>query len=326
MRIPRPDTQRPFPSEVSNLDTQKGYASVGGNVTTLDEAAIPVTDRGFLFGDSVYEVFRTYGGVPFLGIEHWQRLQQSAGLIDLHIDESMQDLHNEIARTIAAWRRDGGRGDVYVRYAYTRGSGSLSLMPARGLTPLRVVIVQAVPEWPAHHYTDGITLAIPSIRRNPTDALNPCIKGGNYLNNVLGLLQARKLDAEDCLLLNGEGKITEASNSNVLFVIDGSVRTPSIDAGILGGLTKGIVSELCGTAGISYAESLLSADDVRPATECMITSATREVVPVRSLRLEDGTLIEFPTGGGEITRQLQALYKEYVTRHQQENRDSRLFD
>lgn len=310
---------------MSTLDKQKGYASVGGKVTTLDAATIPVTDRGFLYGDSVYEVFRTYGGVPFLGAEHWQRLQQSADLINLHISDSMQDLHDEIARTIAAWHRDSGTGDVYVRYAYTRGSGSLSLGPASDLTPLRVVIVQALPEWPAHHFTEGITLAIPSIRRNPIDALNPCIKGGNYLNNVLGLLQARQLDAEDCLLLNGQGNITEASNSNVLFVIDGSMQTPSIESGILGGLTKGVVAELCGTAGITFAESLLSVDDVRAATECMITSATREIAPVKSLRLENGTLLEFPTGGGEVTRKLQTLYKEYVTRYQQENRSCCLF-
>lgn len=274
----------------------------------------------------MYEVFRTYGGVPFLGVEHWRRLQQSADLIGLRIGESMHDLHEEIGRTIAAWHGDGATGDAYVRYAYTRGAGPLDLYPAADLAPLRVIIVQAVPEWPAHHFTHGVKLAIPTIRRNPIDALNPCIKGGNYLNNILGLLQARKLDAEDCLLLNEQGMITEASNSNVLFVIDRAVQTPAIESGILAGLTKGIVSELCGTAGITFAETLLSVDDVRPATECMITSATREIVPVRSLRLEDGTFLEFPAGGGEITRELQTLYKEYVHRYQQENFGSRLFD
>lgn len=305
---------------------RKGYASVGGIITTLDEAVIPITDRGLLYGDSVYEVFRTYGGVPFLGAEHWQRLQRSAELIDLRITESMAELHREIARTIAAWHGDGADGDVYVRYAYTRGSGPMDLYPAPDLTPLRIIIVLAAPQWPAHHFTEGVKLAIPSIRRNPVEALNPCIKGGNYLNNILGLLEAKKLGAEDCLFLNAEENVTEASNSNVLFVIDGALRTPSIESGILGGLTKGVVSELCGSAGISYTEPLLSVDDIRSATECMITSATREIVPVRSVRLEDGNLLEFPAGGGEITHKLQGLYKEYVKRYQEDNYDSRLFD
>lgn len=307
------------------MGTKKGYASVNGNITPLDEATIPVTDRGFLYGDSVYEVFRTYGGVPFLGPEHWQRLQRSAGLIHLIISDSMQDLHNEIARTIAAWHNSGGSGDVYARYAYTRGGGPIDIYPAPDLTPLRIIIVQAAPEWPAHHYSEGVTLAVPSVRRNPVDTLSPSIKGGNYLNNILGVLNARELGAEDCLFLNQKQDITEASNSNVLFVNDGAVQTPSIESGILGGLTKGIVSKICSSAGIPYDETLLSIEDVRSANECFIASATREIVPVRSLRLEDGKMLEFPEGGGEVTRMLQTSYKEYVERYQQENKENRLF-
>jgi len=307
------------------LATHKGYASVNGNITPLDEATIPVTDRGLLYGDSVYEVFRTYGGVPFLGNEHWQRLQRSAGLINLRIGESMQELHKEIARTIVAWHQNGGSGDVYARYCYTRGGGAIDIYPAPDLIPLRIVIVQAAPEWPAHHYKEGVTLAIPSIRRNSIEALSPSIKGGNYLNNILGVLEARELGADDCLFLNRKRDITEASNSNVLFVIDGAVQTPSIDSGILGGLTKDVVSELCSSADFSYSETLLAVSDIRSATECFITSATREIVPVRSLLLENGNILEFPKGGGKVTRTLRTLYKEYVDRYRQENNDSRLF-
>ncbi len=226
------------------MGTQKGYASVDGKRTPLHEGTVPIIDRGFLYGDSVYEVFRTYSGVPFLGAEHWQRLLRSADLIRFQISESTQDLHAEIARTIAAWRKNGGTDDAYVRYAYTRGCGPIDLYPAPDLTPLRVIIVKAIPEWPAHHYSEGLTLAIPSVRRNPVDALNPCIKGGNYLNNVLGVLQARELGAEDCLLLNQKQYLTEASNSNVLFVIDNAVQTPSVESGILSGLTKGALEGL----------------------------------------------------------------------------------
>jgi len=307
------------------LGTQEGYASVDGKRTPLDEGTVPITDRGFLYGDSVYEVFRTYSGVPFLGAEHWQRLLRSASLIQLRISDAMQELHAEVARTIAAWHKNGGTGDAYVRYTYTRGSGPINLYPAPDLLPLRVIIVKTIPEWPAHHHSEGLTLAIPSVRRNPINALNPFIKGGNYLNNVLGVLEARELGAEDCLMLNQEQYLTEASNSNVLFVIDEAVHTPSVESGILSGLTKGIVSELCMSAGISFNETLLSVNDIRSATECFVTSATREIVPVKSLRLEDGTLIRFPMGGGSITRMLRSSYKDYVNRYGQENIDSCLF-
>jgi len=307
------------------LGTQEGYASVDGKRMPLDEGTVPITDRGFLYGDSVYDVFRTYSGVPLLGAEHWQRLLRSASLIQLRISDSMQELHAEIARTIAAWHKNGGTGDAYVRYTYTRGGGPINLYPAPDLLPLRVIIVKTIPEWPAHHYSEGLTLAIPSVRRNPINALNPFIKGGNYLNNVLGVLEARELGAEDCLMLNQKQYLTEASNSNVLFVIDEAVQTPSVESGILSGLTKGIVSELCMSAGISFNETLLSVNDIRSATECFVTSATREIVPVKSLRLEDGTLIRFPMGGGSITRMLRSSYKDYVNRYGQENTDSCLF-
>ena len=307
------------------MGTQEGYASVDGKRTPLDEGTVPITDRGFLYGDSVYDVFRTYSGVPLLGAEHWQRLLRSASLIQLRISDSMQELHAEVARTIAAWHKNGGTGDAYVRYTYTRGGGPINLYPAPDLLPLRVIIVKTIPEWPAHHYSEGLTLAIPSVRRNPINALNPFIKGGNYLNNVLGVLEARELGAEDCLMLNQKQYLTEASNSNVLFVIDETVQTPSVESGILSGLTKGVVSELCMSAGISFNETLLSVNDIRSATECFVTSTTREIVPVKSLRLEDGTLIRFPMGGGSITRMLRSSYKDYVNRYGQENIDSCLF-
>ncbi|MCZ6499322.1 MAG: aminotransferase class IV [Gammaproteobacteria bacterium] len=307
------------------MGTQEGYASVDGKRMPLDEGTVPITDRGFLYGDSVYDVFRTYSGVPLLGAEHWQRLLRSASLIQLRISDSMQELHAEVASTIAAWHKSGGTGDAYVRYTYTRGSGPINLYPAPDLLPLRVIIVKAIPEWPAHHYSEGLTLAIPSVRRNPINALNPFIKGGNYLNNVLGVLEARELGAEDCLMLNQKQYLTEASNSNVLFVIDEAVQTPSVESGILSGLTKGIVSELCMSAGISFNETLLSVNDIRSATECFVTSATREIIPVKSLRLEDGTLIKFPMGGGSVTRMLRSSYKDYVNSYGKENIDSCLF-
>ena len=307
------------------MGTQEGYASVDGKRTPLDEGTVPITDRGFLYGDSVYDVFRTYSGVPLLGTEHWQRLLRSASLIQLRISDSMQELHAEIARTIAAWHKNGGTGDAYVRYTYTRGGGPINLYPAPDLLPLRVIIVKTIPEWPAHHYSEGLTLAITSVRRNAIDALNPSVKGGNYLNNILGVLEARELGAEDCLLLNQKQYLTEASNSNVLFVINEAVQTPSVESGILSGLTKGVVSELCMSAGISFNETLLSVNDIRSATECFVTSATREIIPVKSLRLEDGTLIKFPMGGGSVTRMLRSSYKDYVNRYGQENIDSCLF-
>ena len=194
-------------------------ASIDGKLTPLAEACVPVLDRGFLYGDSIYEVFRTYKGVPLYFDEHWQRFENSARLIRLELGDIRQTLTDDIRQAVAASRAGETHTDVYVRYIVTRGEGALDLLPRHGLTPRRIVIVREVPQWNPMHYTRGATLAIVSVRRNPHDALDPNIKGGNYLNNVLGVIEADALGADDCLMLNEAGLITEASNSNVFFLI-----------------------------------------------------------------------------------------------------------
>jgi len=295
-------------------------AVIDGLVSPLDEARIPVMDRGFLFGDSIYEVFRTYRGVPLFFEEHWQRFENSARLVHLDPGYVKETLVAEIKAAAAASNAPELGKDVYVRYIVTRGEGPINLLPKPGLATRRVVIVKEVPEWDPVHYSRGVTLAIVSTRRNPLEALDPNIKGGNYLNNVLGVIEADKLGADDCLMLSKTGLITEASNSNVFFVIDDRLVTPSQAAANLRGLTKTAIHAVCKANGIEAEEGEISADDVMRATECFLSSATREVMPVASIQGENGSCHEFPPGGGDVTHRIARLYRaavdDYVTAHQ----------
>ncbi len=286
--------------------------SVDGVITRTEEAKVSVLDRGFLYGDSVYEVFRTYAGVPLFFDEHWARFENSAALIRLRLNLDADGLRGRIRETIAATNAAGAKTDVYVRYIVTRGGGPIDLAPSAELVPSCVVIVKEVPKWREELYRTGVTAAVPETRRNPGNALDPNIKGGNYLNNVLGLMEARAAGAEECIMLNEAGFVAEASNSNVFFVLDGRLVTPSQTASNLRGLTKAAVHEACGRHGLATAETEIAAADLPRASECFLTSATREVMPVRSLRQRDGTVLEFPAGGGEITRRVMAYYREYV--------------
>ncbi len=286
--------------------------NIDGGITLTEEAKIPVMDRGFLYGDSVYEVFRTYDGVPFLYDEHWARLQNSASLIHMDIGISYDSMRKEIDRTLEASGANQTKQDVYVRYCITRGEGPVDLSPSEG-TPTRFVItVKALPQWNPDFYSTGMHVAIPAVRRNPSDALNPNIKGGNYLNNVLGVLQAKELGADDCIFLNHEHEFTEASNSNFFLVIDGEAVTPSGESGLLNGLTKQIVKKVCEANDLGYEERVIKAGEVTNATECFVTSSTREVMPVKSIRLESEDTIEFPDGGGEMTRKIMRLYTDFT--------------
>jgi len=290
-------------------------ASVDDEVTALSAARVPVLDRGFLYGDSVYEVFRTYGGVPLFLDEHWARMENSAALIGMDLGFSRDEVLARIREVVGASKaQDAGR-DVYVRIIITRGEGPVDLLPGADLKNRLIVIVKGVPEWPAVHYSRGVRVAVVRTRRNPSTALDPNIKGGNYLNNVIGVIEADRRGAEDCLMLDDAGLVTEASNSNVFFVIDGELVTPSQVAANLKGLTKAAVHAACAEVGLETREVEIAGTDIAGASECFLTSATREVMPVVSVLLEDGSQCEFPPGGGDLTRRVKGLYSAYIERY-----------
>jgi len=228
-----------------------GY--IDGDIAPLAETCVPVLDRGFLYGDSVYEVLRTYAGIPFMFEEHYARLMNSARLSMLQVRQSKRQ------------------------------------------------------------------------RRNAVDALNPNIKGGNYLNNILGLTQARALGADDCLMLDANDRVTECSNSNAWFVLGGKPVTPA-SGNLLGITRKKLVDLLVDAAGDCDAiERELHGDELARASECFVTSATREVMPVARLRLADGAVVEFPPGGGEVTRQAMRRYAKMLAEFVAANRDKAWF-
>jgi branched-chain amino acid aminotransferase len=293
-------------------------ANVNGEITPLEDAKISVLDRGFLYGDSVYEVFRTYDGVPLFCHEHFDRMDNSARLIHMTISQSREEMLDEMRRTAAAAGVPKGQ-DVYVRWHVTRGTGALDLVPARDLKSSFVIILKEVPPWKPEFYSQGMRLAVTRVRRNPVEALSPDIKSGNYLNNILGVSEAVELGADDCLMLNPAGVVTEASNSNVLFVIDGRLVTPSVQSGVLRGITKAAIAQFATEQGFPLSEVSLHANDLARTTECFVTSATREVMPVAALRLDDGMWHEYPAGGGEVTRRVAKAYKDFVRRYVEEN-------
>jgi branched-chain amino acid aminotransferase len=303
--------------------TFRRMANVNGEITPLEEARISILDRGFLYGDSVYEVFRTYDGIPLFCHEHFDRMDNSARLIGMKISQSREEMLEEIRRTASTANVPKGQ-DIYVRWHVTRGTGALDLVPAADLKSTFVIILKEVPKWKPEFYSRGMTLAVTGVRRNPVEALSPDIKSGNYLNNILGVAEAVEIGADDCLMLNPDGIVTEASNSNVLFVIDGKVVTPNVESGVLRGITKAAIAKFSAANGFTLEEREVPASELQKVTECFVTSATREVMPVVRIRLENGKWHELPPGGGEMTRRIAKAYKEFVAKYVKENQALRL--
>jgi branched-chain amino acid aminotransferase len=305
----------------------ESMANVDGVITNVADARVPIMDRGFLYGDSIYEVFRTYRGIPLFHDEHWARFERSAKLAHLTLTISKDQIINEIRKTVRATNAAEQKRDVYVRYIVTRGEGPVDLFPRPELTTRYVIIVKELPEWDSDFLRVGIRLAIPETRRNATNALDPNIKGGNYMNNVLGIIEARMLGADDCVMLSDSGLITEASTSNVFFVMrnDNTLVTPAETAGHLRGLTKAAVEKLCVEHDLQLRAEDITMDLLLQTSECFLTSSTREVMPVSSLRLPNGNVMTYPDGGGNVTKQVIGHYKAFIDGHLQDHEHLRLF-
>lgn len=278
--------------------------SINGELVAPEDAAISVFDRGFLYGDSVYEVVRTYKGVPFELEAHLDRLAGSAARIGMALPVGPEVFAQDIAKTHAASKND----DSYLRIMTTRGAGQLGLDPALAEDPCRIVIALPVRRPPPEAYEDGVTVALVSVRRNLSTAIDPAAKTGNYLNSVMALAEARQRDAFEAVMLDHRDYVTEGASSNVFAVIERAVLTPPLDVGILKGVTRSVVFEVARRAGLRVLEVPLTEEALRQADEVFITSSIREIVPV--VKIDDRVV---GTGRpGAIYKRIRQLFDEYV--------------
>jgi branched-chain amino acid aminotransferase len=281
----------------------RGAVYVNGKITPADQAVVPVYDHGFVYGEGVYETMRTYNRVVFLYDRHVRRLRQSAERIALDVPFDDGALLTWIGRTIDA---AGDLQEAYVRVLHTRGVGDLSYDLRATPTPTTVVIVKPFEPYPARVYDAGIRLALADMLRNHPRSVDPIIKSNNLMNNALAMQAALRTGADEALMCNYRGELTECSQSNVFLVRDGAALTPKSESGLLEGVTRAFLFELGRELGIDVREETLYPKDLETADELFITSTTRELSPVVSV---DGRAV----GDGQpgpVTKQLTALYQQ----------------
>ena len=288
--------------------------NVDGALVAPGEARVSVFDRGFLYGDSVYEVVRTYDGRPFELDRHLARLAHSAERIGLVPRWPLDRIAGEIGRTLEAAR--GGdapdpaaapwnAGERYVRVVMTRGAGEIGLDPALAVDPQAIVIVQPLQGPPRSAYEEGVKVVLAGPPRPSPEAVDPTAKTGAHLPHVLAVREARAAGAHEALMLDARGFVTEGSSSNVFGVRAGRLVTPPLAAGILEGVTRGVVLRLAGDLGVPVEETALRPEDLAAADEAFLTSTVREIVPV--VCLGDARV---GTGRpGPVTRRLHAAFR-----------------
>jgi branched-chain amino acid aminotransferase len=285
-------------------------ANTNGRLHSAAEPSITPLNRGFLYGDAIYEVWRTYQGVVFGWEEHFRRLERSAAALHLVLPWTRAMMFAEVARTVAAFRAAAAfTGEVYIRLQVSRGAGPIGLDVALAEAAEYVLLVQPCPENSAAVLRSGAKLSIAhSLRRNPIASLSPAWKTGNYLNNILGLREARSRGADDVVMLNLEGEVTEASTSNVAFVRDGQVLTPPLAAGILEGITRALLLRtIAPAAGVPVAETVLRPEDLAGMSECFMLSSTKDVTPVGAI--DD---LRFKVGPDTVGSKLKAAFAQYA--------------
>ena len=271
-----------------------------------DQARISVFDHGFLYGDGVYETLRAYHGKFFLLERHIARLRQSCQMIGLELpipDTQWPTLLGE------ALRRNE-LTEASLRITISRGEGDLGLDPALCARPTIVILAKRFRPYPPSLKRDGVRLALVETRRNPTSAQSPRIKSLSFLNNILAKQEALRMGSFDGLMLNIEGYVSECPTSNVFFVKNGVIKTPSIDCGILEGVTREVIIWLSQEQNIYLQEGHYKPQELLDADECFITNTSMEVMPVSQI----GEKRIGQRCPGPLTARLGQLFQENVER------------
>jgi branched-chain amino acid aminotransferase len=267
------------------------------------KAMVSVYDHGFLYGDGIYETLRVYDGVVFKLSEHIDRLFSSASMIGLSVPKSPAAITGAVYKTLSANKHK----DAVVRITVSRGAGPLGLDPGLCPKPTFVIMTHAFKPYPRRSYQKGLSIAIVNTKRNYGKALNPQIKSLNFLNNILAKIEAKEMDVQEAIMLNYRGYIAEGTVSNIFFVRDSTLCTPSLKVGILGGITRSIILALARKSKIRLKEGQFKPVDLYEAQEVFISNTTMEVMPVHEIN--NKIISDTP---GQITKKLRQDYNRAV--------------
>jgi branched-chain amino acid aminotransferase len=273
--------------------------SIDGQIIAPEDAKVSVYDRGFLYGDGVFETLRTYRGAPFALEEHAERLAASARAVGIALPVPLRTLERETVEAVHA----AANPESTIRILITRGQGPLRLDPTGADSPLRVILVEPLAPPPAEIYRAGVTTITERTERAADAA--PGAKVTNYLAGMLALRRAGARGAHEALLLDAEGCITEGVTSNFFLVIEGELLTAP-RASVLAGVTRARVLAIASRLGIPARHGAIGRNDLESASEAFLTSTLRELVPVThidTITIGDGT-------PGPVTRRLHLAFRE----------------
>lgn len=249
---------------------------MNGKLVDEIKASVSVFDHGLLYGDGVFEGIRAYNGRVFMLDEHIDRLYRSAKAIALEIPMSKAAMMKAVVKTCKA----NGIRDGYIRLVVTRGVGTLGLNPFTCKQPQIIIIAAGIQLYPKKLYDTGLSIITVGTMRNQAEAVNPRIKSLNYLNNILAKIEAMNAGVMECIMLNPQGYVAEASGDNVFIVKGKTLVTPPSWCGALEGITRSVVMQLAPKHGYEVREDVLTRYDLYTADEVFLTGTAAEIISV----------------------------------------------
>ena len=250
---------------------------IDGEYHPKGSAKISVYDHGLLYGDGVFEGIRAYNGIVFHLRDHIERLYEGLRVTRISVTLSKEEMANVVVEAL----RKNNMMDAYIRLVVTRGRGNLGLDPRS--SPKSSTIIMCEPVAPAHGKEareKGITAIISSYRRDTVDGTTHELKSLNYIQSVLSKFQAIDSGADEVVMLDHRGMVSEFHGSNLFIVKQGIVHTPTSAAGILHGVTRARVIKLAEELGYEVRERDITPYELMTADEAFLTGTMAEVVPV----------------------------------------------
>ncbi len=279
---------------------------LNGEIAEEAEAFIPALDRGVLFGDGLFETIRAYHGRPFRLNRHLARLRRGCEALRLEMPMADADVERIIAEL---YRINVGTGDAYVRITLTGGAHDGSKHLLRPGPANLFIVTEPFHGYPHEVYERGMALATASARRNSTSPLSR-LKSNNYLEALIAKQEARDKGAEEALFLNERGEIAEAASANIFWAEDGVVFSPDEGCGLLPGITREAVIELCADMGVECRLGRFPLESLLGAEEAFLTVSTGEIIPISSV---DGRPPRLSCPG-PFTARVSAAYHQLVAR------------
>ena len=278
---------------------------LNGRIIPAAKAAISALDRGFLYGDGLFETLRAYRGHCFRLEDHLSRLAESAQALKIPLPAPVP----KMAKAIPELIRANHLSDAYVRLTLSRGQHEGQLALETSSPPTLVIVARPLPARPPRDYRTGIVAIISETRQN-AESPSRRHKTLNYLDNLLAHEEAHLAGAREAILLNTRGVVAEAATANLFLAEDDRVVTPSLEANILAGITRQVVLEIAGELGLVTEESLFGPDRLLAANELFLTNSLIELLPVRQIGETKIGLGQ----AGPVTRKLLKAYRRRVKR------------